>query len=435
MPSIGKMAAQMTLDSQQFTTGLQTAGQGLNKFSAETKSAFDGVSRTAEASAKSMAMFNETAPEASKGWKVKDIKNLVKSVASAGIIMQEFADDGSKAGKAIADIGGTLALTAINPVLGIAFGMKKAVDWIKEGHKESEKLTAALKEADQAAQAIGVSRLSGLDRARAEYQQSIEPILRARRLAVEEGMTVEQARRRIALPEFENPDRRLNQMREEFDIQRRLVGLTQEMAQIYRTINEGASPQAVRLAAMALDARNVAQMIQQIRQQRDLSGLTPVQRVAAMIPEGATPAQEREIIRIARDEQRRLRADMIASERAKVEDQNLSPLERFQQEIRRLRRLGLTDRDFNLAQSRAFDVLQGSLGRPGGVSPTAAQAGSQAAANAIIRSENMAATQQDALGVLRESRELMRRLVQRADEQADRLRNVGPVAIFTDEND
>lgn len=454
MPSIGKMAAQMTLESSQFTAGLQGAGRGINQFAANTKSAFDGVSQSAQMTEKSLRRLQEIGmgDDAGKGWKTKDVKNLVKAMTSANIVMHEFADTSSKAGKAVVDIFGTIALYSLNPYLGIAFGMKKAVDWITKGHEASEKLEAALNAAGQASQAIASANVFGQMKTNMDFLSAQQPVFAARLLYDRENNQLSrwfggQFSNRIAAPDFsrdmrlavqpfQGPDEQLRRMREQFDLQRRLVGLTGEMAQIYAQINEGASPQAVRLAAMALEARNVSQMLHAMRQQRDQAGLDPVQLAAMRVGDaGGTPADVRNAIAIARQIQRQTRDAQRQQEIARIDEQNTSPLERFQNEMARLNRLGLKDRQFNLAQMRAFDALESGLGKPGGISPTAAQMGSQGAANLIARSQNMASTQQDTLAILRESRELARRLVQRADELADRMRPASAVLVIEDEND
>lgn len=433
MPSIGKMAAQMTLDNQQFTAGLQASGQAINRFARQGQAEMD--------------KFNETAPETGrKGWKVKDVKNLVKSVSAAGIIMQEFADDGSKAGKAIADIGGTLALTAINPILGIAFGMKKAVDWITKAHEGSEKLEAALKAAAQAASTIYISRLGPEQQEQAAYLQSIEPILRARReasAAAGGGAAGFRAAMQVVLPGAPSGADALRVLNEEVNLRRENLGLTEEQVRVVRS-GRGGLPSTGEQQIAAF--QNVALLIQDIRRQQQLNQLIDnreqlIRHLEADLNSlGRTGAeawlaQQRALGNVAAGLEE-VEALVVRIERRRIMDTPLGGFEREQARLGDLVRAGLEPEIAARGVAMRFQSLMREYGLDKPVSsPTAAQYGSREAVNAIANQMNQKEGIPDVARTLREIREIERAMRARLDQIAEQFRNAEGAVVIADEND
>lgn len=159
MPSIGKMAAQMTLDSGQFTSGLRKAEQDLTQFGGKTKKELaEGPGRGIDLS-------------------TKQIKGLGKAAQSTNIIVSELADSETGLGKALVGFGtaATFAATG-NYILAAVFALKTLAGLFTHTKDEAEKAFDSIIDGSKsAAQAIADFGHKGVTEGLKELAKDIFP--------------------------------------------------------------------------------------------------------------------------------------------------------------------------------------------------------------------------------------------------------------------
>lgn len=134
MPSIGKMAAQLTLDGQQFTAGLQKAQAELTKFGKQNQAG----------NAPIWLRDDDILKDREKGFNLgtKAIKGLGKAAGSLNIIMADLTEGSTGAGKALIGFGQAAALAASgNYILAAVFGLKALVEAFHSLNKNEDDIS------------------------------------------------------------------------------------------------------------------------------------------------------------------------------------------------------------------------------------------------------------------------------------------------------
>lgn len=268
MPSIGKMAAQMTLDSGQFTQGLRGVQAELTKFGKENQAGAAPI----------WLRDQDVLSKAEKGFSLgaKSIKQLGKAAGSANVLIADFTDSSTKGGQALVGLAQAAALAASgNYILGAVFALKalvtvfhsltdltddvsKAFDAIVDGSKSAEKavadlrlenITSGIKDLFKDLRSLESLYESFIGKFVAESLGALSPGLAGH---AEEGLAeiARRAESRVAilqhlmgLPAMQallaearsaRAQAQLSELREELALRGRLAGLTEDQARLER---------------------------------------------------------------------------------------------------------------------------------------------------------------------------------------------------------